>query len=117
MLNDMPLKCLGLVKDMMNFNIYNFFGFCKVEVYCPETMERPMLPVKFKGKTIYPVGRWSGVYFSEEVKAVMKLGYEFKFISALEFTRDNLFTKYISHFYNIKKMPLTKQKNLSLKCI
>lgn len=53
-------------------NLDNFFGFCKVEVTLPYTVERPLLPVKHGGKTIFPTGKWVGVYFSEELKAVKK---------------------------------------------
>ena len=54
-------------------NLDNFFGFCKVEVTCPPSIERPLLPLKYQGKTIFPTGKWVGVYFSEELKAVKNL--------------------------------------------
>ena len=46
-----------------------------------------MLPVKYKGKTIYPTGKWNGTYFSEEIKAVLalNLGYKFKIIKGHRF--------------------------------
>ena len=43
--------------------------------------------VKYKGKTIYPTGKWNGTYFSEEIKAVLalNLGYKFKIIKGHRF--------------------------------
>ena len=55
------------------------------------------------GKTIYPVGSWKGVYFSEELKAVRERGYKIKPIEGYEFSRAKLFQQYIEHFYDIKK--------------
>ena len=57
----------------------NFFGFVKVKVYCPKSVERPLLPVKYNGKTIFPSGKWEGTYFSEELKAVKNLIPEYQF--------------------------------------
>ena len=63
---------------MDNIQLENFFGFIEVEVICPTNMLRPVLPFKYGGKTIYPVGSWIATYFSEELKAMVKLGYQFK---------------------------------------
>jgi hypothetical protein len=82
----------------------NFFGFLKVEVTAPKDLIIPLLPLKFQGKTIFPTGKWVGTYFSEELKAVLKYGYKFKFISGIEYEKTyNLFDTYVNHFYNIKK--------------
>ena len=63
-----------------------------------------MLPFKYQGKTIFPTGCWVGTYFSEELKAVTKYGYTFKFISGIEYHKTyELFDSYIQHFYKIKK--------------
>ena len=55
MLKDMPLNPTR-IKQVKNLE--NFFGFVRVKVYCPVTVERPLLPVKFEGKTIFPTGKW-----------------------------------------------------------
>jgi hypothetical protein len=62
-----------------------------------------VLPCKFKGKTIFPTGRWIGTYFSEEIKAVLSLGYKFTFIEAYEFSKIDLFNEYVNHFYEQKR--------------
>jgi hypothetical protein len=56
------------------------------------------------GKTNYPVGNWKGVYFSEELKAVVKLGYQVTLIRGYEFTKIDLFTKYVKTFFEIKRI-------------
>lgn len=87
-----------------NFNLDNFFGFLEVEVTCPKNLVIPLLPFKYQGKTIFPTGKWVGTYFSEELKAVLKYGYSFKFISGIEYEKThNLFDSYVKHFYKIKK--------------
>jgi len=88
---------------MLDMDLMSFFGFCEVEVTCPDTVKRPVLPVKYKGKTIYPTGTWQGVYFSEELKDVIKLGYTFKLLKGYEFSKIDLFSNYIDTFYALKK--------------
>lgn len=105
MMNSMPVNIkerhYHLSKD---FDLNNFFGFLHVEVTAPKDLIVPMLPFKYKGKTIFPTGTWIGTYFSEELKAVIKYGYTFKFISGIEYHRtEKLFDSYIEHFYKIKK--------------
>ena len=104
MCQPMPYK---IIKHHKYLNIdlsldNNLFGFFLVEVYCPENI-RPLLPFKLNNKTIYPNGRWSGVYFTEELKTLIPCGYKFKLIEGYEFNKIDLFTKYVQHFYEIKK--------------
>jgi hypothetical protein len=47
-----------------------------------------LLPCKIKGKTILPTGSRIGRYFSEELKAVLSLGYKIKFIEGSEFSKN-----------------------------
>lgn len=87
-----------------NFSLDNFFGFLEVEVTCPKNLVIPLLPLKYQGKTIFPTGTWVGTYFSEELKAVLKYGYSFKYLSGIEYEKThNLFDSYVKHFYDIKK--------------
>lgn len=80
-----------------------FFGFAEAQIICPLDMARPVLPFHHEGKTIYPVGTWTGTYFSEELKAVTKLGYKVTLIRGYEFTKFFPFNGYVNTFYNIKK--------------
>ena len=96
-----------IIKKHNNLNIEltldtQLFGF--FEAYCetPETL-KPMLPYKEYQNTIYPVGKWKGIYFSEEMKALLKYGYKFTLIKGYEFSKVDLFTEYVNHFFDIKK--------------
>lgn len=113
MLNPMPYNLIKLHNNMENIKLDSFFGFIEVEVLCPITMKRPVLPYHLKGKTIYPVGSWKGVYFSEELKAVVKLGYQIKLIKGYEFTKVDLFTKYVNTFYELKRTSVGSEKAIA----
>ena len=80
-------------------------GIFKVKVYCPTDIKHPLLPVRYKNKTIYPTGEWIGTYFSEELKAVSKLNirYTFYIIEAHSYSRVKLFNSFVVHFFAIKK--------------
>jgi hypothetical protein len=104
MMNPMPVniktKHFNFDSD---FSLDSFFGFLEVEVTAPNDLIIPMLPLEYQGKTIFPTGTWTGTYFSEELKAVIKYGYSFKFISGIEYKKTyKLFDSYIQHFYKIK---------------
>jgi hypothetical protein len=115
MLNPMPHEILnnGKLIDLSNRTLDSFFGFAKVKIVCPLDMERPILPVHHEGKTIYPVGSWQGTQFSEELKAVVKLGYQITLINGYEFTKSDLFSDYVNHFYNIKKNSSGVERNMA----
>jgi hypothetical protein len=113
MLNPMPLKLIKHHKNMDNIKLNDFFGYIQVEVTCPSNMLKPMLPFKFDGKTVYPVGNWVATYFSEELKAVESLGYKFKLIQGYEFSKTNIFNSYVNHFFNIKLNSTGAQKAIA----
>ena len=45
-------------------NFMDFCHACEVDVECPDFIKKPVLPLKYKGKTIYPRGKWTSTYFS-----------------------------------------------------
>jgi DNA polymerase type B, organellar and viral len=111
MLQPMPYNLISPnLIDLTNRSLDSFFGFCKATIHCPTDMLRPVLPYHSNGKTIYPTGVWTGVYFSEELKAVVKLGYQINLISGYEFTKADLFTKYVNTFYEIKRTKTGSEK-------
>lgn len=63
-----------------------------------------------KGKTIFPTGKWIGTYFSEELKAVKPYGYTFKFLEGYEFSKVDLFSEYVDHFYDKKKNSIGSER-------
>lgn len=99
----MPHKISYFIKDMSNMDLNDFFGYCKVKVTCPDTMLRPVLPYKLDNRLVFPTGTWTGVYFSEELKAVKDIGYKIELISGYEFSKEYIFNDYVNHFYKIKK--------------
>jgi DNA polymerase type B, organellar and viral len=98
-----PFEIIKYYNEMSNIKLSDFFGFALAQIHCPKNMVRPVLPYKHEGKTIYSTGCWIGIYFSEELKAVEKLGYEINLIKGYEFSKIDLFSKYIDHFYSKKK--------------
>nr|YP_010759082.1 hypothetical protein QEO35_mgp37 [Hericium alpestre]WEX31996.1 hypothetical protein [Hericium alpestre] len=87
-------------------NLNNYFGFCYVEVETPEYIHKPILP--FKGsddKIYYPIGKWTGMYFSEELKnAVNNYNYKVKILYGYKFEKsNNLFTEMINKYFELKK--------------
>lgn len=56
MSNLMPYEIIKFHNNMSHINLSDFFGFCLVEIYCPENMLKPVLPYRQGGKTIYPTG-------------------------------------------------------------
>lgn len=99
----MPFQIIKNHQDLSNVKLDDFFGFCLAEVECPKNIKIPLLPHKYENKTIFPTGKWIGVYFSEELKAVKPHGYKITLIRGYEFSKINLFDKYVDHFFEKKK--------------
>jgi DNA polymerase type B, organellar and viral len=104
MMKPMPLNLIKIHKSLTLESFQSFFGFVKCKVTCPEGMDRPILPLKTDKGTIYPVGSWVGTYFSEEVRECIKLGYTFTFYIGYEFSKHNLFNRYVEEFYEEKRL-------------
>lgn len=104
----LSFELINTIEDMSDTEHNNFFGFALVEVNCPDSMLRPVLPYKLNGHTIYPTGQWTGVYFSEELIAVIKLGYKIKYIKGYEFSTNkiDLFSKYVDDFFLTKTLAI-----------
>lgn len=102
---ELPNKPINTYKDMSDIKLENFYGFALAEIHCPDNILIPVLPYKDPdtARTIHPKGKWKAVYYSEELKAVSKLGYEIKLIEGTEFSKFRPFDEYIDHFYDLKK--------------
>lgn len=113
MCKPIPHKISYYINDMSEIDLNNFFGFCKAKITCSKNISRPVLPYKLDTKTIFPTAgtaTWIGTYFSEELKAVSKLGYKIELISGYAFTKEYLFNEYVDHFYNQKKVSTGPQR-------
>ena len=97
---EMPLTKINFIADCTDLNIDSFFGFLEVDVSSPEILYIPFLTLQDPNRgLISPLGTWSGIYFSEEIKYAMKLGYRFKFKKAFEFNKGIVFDKYVDSLY------------------
>jgi len=101
--NDFPI---GMPKILISigpyFNIDNFFGFLEVEVIAPENLNRPFLVHKQGELLLAPVGKWEGVYFSEEIKYALTLGYTFKYLRGVQFDKGPVFESFVDAIYNLR---------------
>lgn len=87
-------------------DLNSYFGIIHCKVITPEYLDKPVLPFRGDDNTIYyPLGNWTGTYFSEELKnAVNKYGYKIEIIYGYKFEKGNgLFTKLVNKYYELKK--------------
>jgi len=102
MCNPMPLKFLGETIGS-TVKLEDIFGFAEVRIITPDDIPIPLLPFKVDNETLHPLGSWIGIYFSEELKTIVKYGYKVELIKVYNFSKANIFNEYIKFFYNIKK--------------
>ena len=81
MLDDMPIGKTRWVSDLgskkSKIVLNDMFGFIRAFIICPKHIKKPLLPYKKDdGTIIFPTGRFLGVYFSEELKYAVSLGYK-----------------------------------------
>ena len=103
-LNPMPgLNCTYIdYINPENIDSKDLFGYYYCEI---ETQDNylGLLPIHSKFELIMPNGKWSGWYFSEELKLAMNNGYKVKVIKGYEFNKVyNIFDKYVKDLYNLK---------------
>lgn len=84
-------KPVGPFKELKNI-----FGIVQVHVTCPESIKLPILlhrytcfscPITGEVATICPVGKWTGWYFSEELKYAVELGYSIEILALAKLGR------------------------------
>ena len=84
----------------------NSFGFYEVDIISPKYTKYPRLQLKTKTKngvrTIAPLGIWTGVYFSEELKNAKKFGYNYKIKKGYIFQRGCIFKLFVNNYFNWK---------------
>lgn len=114
MKKDMPFEIIKFHSNMDNILITGpIFGFFEAEISTPQDIKHPLLPFKIDGETLYPVGNFKGVYFSEELRNAAQNGYKIKLLSGYEFSKISLFDKYVDHFYDIKRKSTGALKYIS----
>lgn len=79
------------------------FGFIRATVSCTSVNKIPILPVRYGGSLIFPMGEFTGVWFSEELNYAEECGYKIIRHQALEYKKSNkIFKSYVEKFYKIK---------------
>ena len=85
-------------------NPFGFF-FCKIEA--PNNIEHPILQTHIKTKsgvrTISPIGTWTDIIFSEELKNALKYGYKFEVLWGYTFDSDFLFEEYVNYLFALRQ--------------
>lgn len=79
------------------------FGFFKVKVTSPKSLDNPILQIRYNGRTVSPLGSWTERYFSEELFYSMKYGYQFEILEGYLFGRENIFKDYVSVLHEMKQ--------------
>ncbi len=113
-LQDMP-GCECVYYEKCNKSIDELFGFFYCDIDAPLDLYIGVLPYKRKDGNIYPVGKWSGWYYSEELKYAKSLGYKITVLKGYSFNRvKDVFHEYIHTIYKMKKEALnTSDRELS----
>lgn len=102
----------GNLKDK---NLDSMFGFIKAYVVCPKTIKKPFLPYRDKnGTLIFPTGEFLGVYYSEELKYAVGIGYKVIPISGYLFERkESPFKDFVSSLFS-SRLEARKEGNEAL---
>lgn len=95
-------------------NLDSLFGFFEAEVIASDIHYLGFLGVRYKDQIIYPNGKFSGVWSSEELKFARDNGYQIKVIKGYHFNQlENVFKEYVEELYNKKRYSEGIQKILS----
>ena len=115
-LNDMVgLECHKQEYINKKANLNELLGFFYCDIEAPKDNYLGILPVRTKTGIVFPVDRWSGMYFSEQLKYAAENGYIINIKWGYKFNRvTNIFTKYVENLYKMKSYPNNiTQKNLA----
>src|SRR5271170_257788 len=99
---------IGIPKYVKQVDLTNFYGIVNVYVRAPSNNELPILPVRSLNNhselgTIYPIGSFKGLYFSEELKLAVKYGYKILAIyDGYLFEKEILFDEFVDKLYNLR---------------
>lgn len=92
----------GTFVDGKDINLNDFYGFVRVEVYSPN-VSQPFLVKNDKSMgLISPSGCWEAVYFSEEIKYAITLGYKFTAMKGISYEPKRLFSEFVHDLYGYR---------------
>jgi hypothetical protein len=85
-------------------NLEELFGFFIAQVESgPNNKYLGLLPVKTSSGLSFPIGKYSGVWSSEELKYAKSNGYKVKVLRGYNFNKvENVFTEYVGDLYERK---------------
>jgi hypothetical protein len=87
-------------------NSNKLFGFFYCNITTPDKLLHPILKNKPKTndgiRTISPLGKFSGWFFSEELYNAQKYGYNFEVLRGYIFESDYIFKGYVNDLYNLR---------------
>lgn len=86
-------------------NINNYEGVSEITIICPSNLDKPVLPVRYEGKLLFPTGKIKGVYNHNEIRKALELGYKIISIDKqIIYTRTfKIFKKFVDVLYNLRK--------------
>lgn len=98
MLEDMPIG-KPIEYSVEEVLLDSFFGFVECTVFCPSTIKYPILSIKTDGEDSRVVGTLRGLWFSEEIKYALSVGYEIvKIHKGVGFERGKLFSEFVTKY-------------------
>ena len=78
-------------------------GFVKCRITFVPSYIHPFLGIKGPDQTIYPVGNWEHVYYSESIVYALKLGYKIDLLEGWIFPhKKQIFSDFIDNFYSLR---------------
>ena len=109
-----PIYFEGDISKMPN--IENKLGFYYCEVTTPDFLLHPTIQLHWNKRTIAPLGKYSGMFYSKEIANAKLLGYEFNIKWGYYFTdKANLFEKYVTDLYSLR-LTFDKTHPMNLIC-
>lgn len=104
-LQPMPgLECIKKNFLKHGSKIDNLFGFYYCEIIIPNDLYIGLLPhITDDGSLLFPIGKWKGWYFSEELKFAQNHDYSIKVLNGYTFNKSyDIFKNYINTIYQHK---------------
>jgi DNA polymerase elongation subunit (family B) len=105
--NTMVFNRKGLIDDIMNLE-----GVSNIEIFCPENIKIPFLPMKHNQRLIFPTGFIKGWYSFVEIRHALKLGYKLISINETYYYKESIeiFKDFVTDVYT-KRQEYKKLNN------
>jgi len=101
--NNMPLGNIKAFEGDIFKKDPKALGFFEAIINTPNKLNIPVLQIHNNNKTISPLGRFKGWFFSEELKfARDNFGYNFEILRGYTFDDHNILHDYVNDLYNLR---------------